>query len=54
MAIQLRQHVDRPPEDAFRFVATNHLANHARWDSGIESLTQREPKPMHEWTERAG
>lgn len=51
MDIQLSQHVARQPEDVFQFVATDHLANHPRWDPGIETLSARTPGPMQEGTE---
>jgi hypothetical protein len=37
--------IDRPPADVFRFVATDHVKNHPRWDPQM-SLVQETPGPI--------
>jgi uncharacterized protein YndB with AHSA1/START domain len=34
--LELSQVIDRPPAEVFRFVATNHVRNHPRWDPKME------------------
>jgi carbon monoxide dehydrogenase subunit G len=51
MDLQLSESIARPPEDVFRFIATDHLENHPKWDPGIQSLTTRTPGPMGVGTE---
>lgn len=36
MKLQLTQVIDRPPAEVFRFIATNHVRNHPRWDPKME------------------
>jgi uncharacterized protein YndB with AHSA1/START domain len=36
MKLQLSQVIDRPPAEVFRFIATNHVQNHPRWDPKME------------------
>jgi hypothetical protein len=38
--------VPRPPADVFRFVATEHFANHPRWDPEVVAMTPTAPGPM--------
>ena len=44
--VQARQTIDRPPEQVFRYVATEHFKNHPRWDPSIVELTQTSPGPI--------
>jgi hypothetical protein len=37
--------IERPPADVFRFVATDHVENHPRWDPQM-SLVQETPGPI--------
>ncbi len=37
--------IERPPADVFRFVATDHVKNHPRWDPQI-TLAQETSGPM--------
>jgi hypothetical protein len=37
--------IERPPADVFRFVATDHVENHPRWDPQL-SLVQETPGPI--------
>jgi hypothetical protein len=41
MKLQMTQLVERPPADVFRFIATDHVRNHPRWDTkmSVEQLT---------------
>ena len=32
MKLEVSQVIDRPPAEVFRFVATDHVRNHPRWD----------------------
>lgn len=43
--LELSETIDRPPKDVFRFVATDHVKNHPRWDPEI-SLVQETPGPI--------
>jgi uncharacterized protein YndB with AHSA1/START domain len=36
MKLELSQVIDRPPAEVFRFIATNHVQNHPRWDPKME------------------
>ena len=36
MKLELTQIIDRPPAEVFRFIATNHVQNHPRWDPKME------------------
>ena len=38
MKLELSQVIDRPPAEVFRFIATNHVLNHPRWDPKMELL----------------
>jgi carbon monoxide dehydrogenase subunit G len=46
MHVEVSQQVDKPAEDIWRFIATNHLANHPKWDPGITKLEQRGSGPL--------
>jgi hypothetical protein len=46
MDLKLNTSISRPPTDVFKFVGTDHLVNHPKWDPGIESLTPQVPGPM--------
>jgi hypothetical protein len=43
--LELSESIDRPPTDVFRFVATDHVKNHPRWDPEM-SLVQETPGPI--------
>jgi uncharacterized protein YndB with AHSA1/START domain len=34
--LELSQIIGRPPAEVFRFIATNHVRNHPRWDPKME------------------
>jgi uncharacterized protein YndB with AHSA1/START domain len=36
MRLDVSRVIDRTPSEVFRFVATDHVHNHPRWDPGIE------------------
>jgi uncharacterized protein YndB with AHSA1/START domain len=36
MKLELSQVIDRSPAEVFRFIATNHVQNHPRWDPKME------------------
>jgi hypothetical protein len=38
--------LQRPPADVFRFVATDHFANHPRWDPDLLEMTPTTPGPI--------
>ena len=38
--------VQRPPADVFRFVATDHFANHPKWDPDLLEMTPTTPGPI--------
>jgi hypothetical protein len=40
--LDVSESIERPPADVFRFVATNHVENHPRWDPQL-SLVQETP-----------
>ena len=44
-SLSLSQVIERPPSAVFRFLATDHVANHPRWDPNM-SLTQVTPGPI--------
>ncbi len=46
MRLHARQHIDAPPSDVFRFVATEHFTNHPTWDPSILDMTQTSVGPM--------
>jgi hypothetical protein len=43
--LDVSESIDRPPADVFRFVATDHVKNHPRWDPQM-SLVQETPGPI--------
>jgi Polyketide cyclase / dehydrase and lipid transport len=45
MKLDVSESIDRPPSDVFRFVATDHVKNHPRWDP-LMSLIQETPGPI--------
>ena len=45
MKLKVSESIERPPEDVFRFVATDHVQNHPRWDPQM-SLVQETPGPI--------
>ena len=45
MKLDVSESIDRPPADVFRFVATDHVKNHPRWDPQM-SLVQETPGPI--------
>jgi hypothetical protein len=45
MKIDLSESIARPPADVFRFVATDHVKNHPRWDPQM-NLVQETPGPI--------
>jgi uncharacterized protein YndB with AHSA1/START domain len=45
MKLELSQVIDRPPAEVFRFIATDHVRNHPRWDPKME-LRQLTDGPM--------
>ncbi|MGH2455325.1 MAG: SRPBCC family protein [Candidatus Limnocylindria bacterium] len=45
MNLEVSESIDRPPADVFRFVATDHVKNHPRWDPEM-SLVQLTPGPI--------
>jgi uncharacterized protein YndB with AHSA1/START domain len=45
MKLELSQVIDRPPDEVFRFVATDHVENHPRWDPKMQ-LTQLTEGPI--------
>jgi uncharacterized protein YndB with AHSA1/START domain len=36
MELEVDEVIDRPPADVFRFIATDHVRNHPRWDPVME------------------
>jgi hypothetical protein len=43
--LDVSESIKRPPADVFRFVATDHVQNHPRWDPQM-SLVQETPGPI--------
>jgi hypothetical protein len=43
--LDVSESIERPPADVFRFVATDHVENHPRWDPEL-SLVQETPGPI--------
>jgi hypothetical protein len=43
--LDVSESIERPPADVFRFVATDHVKNHPRWDPQM-SLVQETPGPI--------
>ncbi len=46
MRLETEEPIARPPEDVFRFVATDHFQNHPKWDPSITEMTPISPGPM--------
>ncbi|MBI3970089.1 MAG: SRPBCC family protein [Chloroflexi bacterium] len=46
LRLQAAQTIDRPPDQVFRYVATDHFANHPTWDPTIVELVQTSAGPM--------
>ena len=45
MKLDVSESIERPPADVFRFVATDHVTNHPRWDPQM-TLVQEKPGPI--------
>jgi hypothetical protein len=45
MKLDLSESINRPTADVFRFVATDHVKNHPRWDPQM-SLVRETPGPI--------
>lgn len=45
-SISAERVVPRPPADVFRFVATDHFANHPKWDPDVLEMRRTTPGPM--------
>ena len=45
LKLDVSESIERPPADVFRFVATDHVENHPRWDPEL-SLVQETPGPI--------
>lgn len=45
MRVELSETIERPPEDVFRFLATDHVENHPRWDPNMH-LVRVTPGPI--------
>lgn len=45
MNLEVAESIQRPPADVFRFVATEHVTNHPRWDPEM-TLTQETSGPI--------
>lgn len=43
--LDVSESIERPPADVFRFVGTDHVKNHPRWDPAL-SLAQETPGPI--------
>jgi uncharacterized protein YndB with AHSA1/START domain len=43
--LELSQRIDRSPAEVFRFIATDHVRNHPRWDPNMH-LEQITPGPI--------
>lgn len=50
MRLEATQLIRRPPEEVFRFVATDHFQNHPRWDPAVKQMTLTSPGPMAKGT----
>ncbi len=48
MRVHAVQVINGRPEEVFRFVATDHFENHAKWDPAVEVMTPTSPGPMRE------
>lgn len=50
MRLQAEVDIDAAPSDVYRFVATDHFANHPSWDPSVVAMTQTSPGPMRTGT----
>ncbi len=50
MRLRAETDIDAAPSDVFRFVATEHFANHPSWDPSVLAMTQTSPGPMQAGT----
>ena len=50
MRLQAEQDIDAAPSAVFRFVATDHLANHPKWDPAVLEMTSTSPGPLQPGT----
>jgi len=48
--LQAEEDIQAAPSEVFRFVATDHFANHPKWDPAILELTQTGPGPVQPGT----
>lgn len=46
MSVRVVQEIDRPPEDVWAYVGTNHVENHPKWDPAIQKLELVGPGPI--------
>ena len=50
MRVKSEEDIQATPSEVFRFVATDHLQNHPKWDPSILEMTQTTPGPLHPGT----
>lgn len=50
MRVQVSEIIDRPQAEVFRFVATDHFANHSRRDPSILEMVPTSAAPIHTGT----
>ncbi len=48
MRVRAEEDIDAAPSEVFRFVATDHFANHPSWDPAVVSMTPTSPGPVKE------
>jgi hypothetical protein len=48
--LRAEEDIDAAPSDVFRFVATDHFANHPSWDPSVVAMTQTSPGPLQTGT----
>ena len=46
LRVEAERVIHRPPADVFRFVATEHLANHPKWDPHVVEMIPTSAGPM--------
>ena len=44
--VQVSQIINRPPDEVFRHVATDHFHNHPKWDPNVVEMVQTSTGPM--------
>jgi Polyketide cyclase / dehydrase and lipid transport len=44
--VEEQQIIERPPTDVFRFVATEHFANHPKWDPNVVEMVPSSAGPI--------